>query len=583
MTSEEFDFGSDLPSFGADQSSALPDFAIDVETPAAKTLTQPTSPAPVRTSVPKPVAVATSPAPIFEAAAAPVAEKRRRGFGWLFAVPAWLISLALHTSLLLAMAAYNIEPISDALKKLVIDSGPVEDVSALESFDVTSESLSTSDLSEQTEMVQQNMPTMDRVVTDVPLEVAAVSLDVGVLSDLSLESLSSQLVPSNVLSASANTFTQAMTGRSSASKRDLLEKYGGGSDTEKAVAMGLKWLAAHQQKDGSWTFATAANSDVPGDTRLGNFPDARNAATGLALMAFLGAGQTHQDGEFKANVFGGLSYLLSNMRTSKFGGVPIGSWYDDPDPKGNGRNKSEHNRMYGQGIATTAMCEAFGMTNDAKLAEAAQLGVNFIVAAQDPRGGGWNYRVRSPGDTSIVGWQMMALKSGMMSNIQFPVDTIRRASYFLDTVQTDGGSAYHYRVPGDKPGNMALTSCGLLCRMYMGMPKEHPAIVKGAADVLKAGPSSSDSYVNYYATQVMKQVGGETWKKWNEQMKNQLVTTQVNSGKSMGSWPADGKLSYGDNEGGTLYRTAMSIMILEVYYRYLPIYHEQADEEAFKL
>ncbi len=86
----------------------------------------------------------------------------------------------------------------------------------------------------------------------------------------------------------------------------------------------------------------------------------------------------------------------------------------------------------------------------------------------------------------------MALKSALMSNLQFPRDTVRKASFFLDSVQTDGGSVFHYKSPGDRTGNVGLTSCGMLCRMYMGMPKEHPSIKLVTDRILAAGPSTED-------------------------------------------------------------------------------------------
>ena len=67
--------------------------------------------------------------------------------------------------------------------------------------------------------------------------------------------------------------------------------------------------------------------------------------------------------------------------------------------------------MYAHAIATLALCEAYGQTRDSKLKEPAQRAVNFILAAQDPKGGGWRYSPRQPGDTTVTGWQLMSLKS----------------------------------------------------------------------------------------------------------------------------------------------------------------------------
>ena len=58
------------------------------------------------------------------------------------------------------------------------------------------------------------------------------------------------------------------------------------------------------------------------------------------------------------------------------------------------------------------------MTKDNRLLAPAQAAITFIMASQDPVGGGWRYNPRQPGDTSAVCWQVMALKSGLMSGLQ---------------------------------------------------------------------------------------------------------------------------------------------------------------------
>ncbi len=205
--------------------------------------------------------------------------------------------------------------------------------------------------------------------------------------------------------------------------------------------------------------------------------------------------------------------------------------------------------------------------------------------AQNPTTGGWHYAPQGLGDTSVVGWQMMALKSAAMSGLAIDLNVVRKANGFLDQMAWgEQGGFYHYSfnsVRKQASYNPSTTACAVLCRMYSGIPKEHPSLRVAIERFSKDGPSNSNTYYNYYATQVMKQVGGPEWEKWNVRLRDKLVGSQVATGHAAGSWYwPDG---HSTEAGGRLYITCMATMMLEVYYRYLPLYAEQSEEEAFKL
>jgi hypothetical protein len=63
-------------------------------------------------------------------------------------------------------------------------------------------------------------------------------------------------------------------------------------------------------------------------------------------------------------------------------------------------------------------------------------------------------------------------------------------------------------------------------------------------------------------------------------MRDQLVNSQAKEGHEEGSWHM-GKGDHGADRGGRLYCTGMATMILEVYYRHMPIYRQQASEDNF--
>ena len=228
--------------------------------------------------------------------------------------------------------------------------------------------------------------------------------------------------------------------------------------------------------------------------------------------------------------------------------------------------------MYGQALATIALCEAYGMTRDPELKSAAQGGLDFIAYVQDTNTGGWRYNPGEAGDTTVTGWMLMALKSGQMAGLNVQSPAIFAAQRFLDSVQTKDGSQYGYQSRQPRP---ATTAVGLLCRMYTGWRRDNPGLVQGVAHLKAWGPSETSLYYDYYATQVLFHCGGPEWDTWNRKMREHLISTQERVGHPSGSWYFESPQSAA---GGRLYNTAMAAMILEVYYRFMPLYGEEAVE-----
>ncbi len=359
----------------------------------------------------------------------------------------------------------------------------------------------------------------------------------------------------------------ALQGRRAGQRAALVARLGGSEGSEQAVTRALNWLAAHQNPDGSWNLDHRLGACRGRCSNQGQRAPAHHAATALALLPFLGAGHTPKSGTQKSVVEAGIQFLLRSMKVEPHGG----SWFETGGT------------MYSHGLASIAVCECYAMTKDSSLIQPAQLALDFIAYAQDPVGGGWRYQPQTPGDTSVVGWQLMALKSGHMALLQVGPATIRGASVFLDSVQQEQGVFYGYTTAGQQR-RMGTTAIGLLCRMYLGWRRDHPALVSGVQWISQQGPSLTDFYANYYATQVMFQfTGGQDamWKKWNTALRDQLVETQETEGHARGSWFEEG--AHGNAEGGRLYCTALATMMLEVYYRHMPIYGQQATEQEFPL
>ena len=265
---------------------------------------------------------------------------------------------------------------------------------------------------------------------------------------------------------------------------------------------------------------------------------------------------------------GGLNYLLERGEITAKGGDFRGGY--------------EQQGMYVQGLVGIALAEAHGMTKDRRLRRAAEAAATFIVNAQGPLGG-WRYKPGQVGDTSAVGWQVMALKSTQAANIKIPPQTFKGVMNFLDAAQADGGARYRYLPPGDGREETnprpSLDAVGLLCRMYLGWDSDNPALKKGVQLLAKRGPDRNNMYYNYYATQILHHWGGKEWTSWNKVMRDQLVETQVRGGAYAGSWnPAGG---HAGEKGGRLFETCLSIMTLEVYYRHLPLYERGGIQVEF--
>jgi hypothetical protein len=361
-----------------------------------------------------------------------------------------------------------------------------------------------------------------------------------------------------------------LEGRNPANRRALALAGGGSEASEEAVEASLKWLAMHQLEDGSWTFHLDEQHcpQCAGRCRNPGLIESSTASTGLALLCFLGGGYTHQDGSYREVVSRGLYYLVHRMVITPHGGdlrdisVMPGGFEEQMMVRTSGN-------MYAQAIATLALCEAYAMTHDPELASAAQEAIDFIVYAQAGNGG-WRYIPKEPGDLSVTGWQLMALKSGSLGRLSIPRSVWYRASEFLDGVQEDRGANYGYQQPSST--RPAMTAVGLYGRLMLGWPRDHAPLLKGCAQLSKEQPKANNMYFNYYASQVLHHTGGTGWKRWNTRMRNYLVATQADSGHEKGSWYIDEAWS---DRGGRLYTTTLAILSLEVYYRYMPMYQAE--------
>jgi hypothetical protein len=349
---------------------------------------------------------------------------------------------------------------------------------------------------------------------------------------------------------------EAYAQRDEETRRDLVEQLGGSEETEAAVADALAWLARMQSESGAW------DADAPGIDcdDCGGVTNIQSdvALTGLALLCFLGADHTHtQPGPYQDTVRRGLAWLVAQQR---------------PDGDLRGRES-----MYSHGIASIALAEAYGMTGDPALRDRVSSAVDFIIDARNRETGGWRYAPRQLGDTSVLGWQVMALVSARRSGVDVPEAIFEVADDWLDLVDMRSRPGLYAYQPGERP-TFAMTAEGMFVRQLLGDEPEQDHMVNSADFVLRELPDwtrDPNTYGWYYATLAMFQHQGDAWAQWNEAVSRELLAQQVQAGAMAGSWaPAD----RWSQIGGRIYQTAICTLSLEVYYRYLPRFM-QADAQ----
>ncbi|MBM4032417.1 MAG: terpene cyclase/mutase family protein [Planctomycetes bacterium] len=330
----------------------------------------------------------------------------------------------------------------------------------------------------------------------------------------------------------------------------FLERNGGDANTEAAVALGLDWLKRTQDDDGSWDYAKYGVAEAHREEQAH-----RVGVAGLALLAFLGAGHNPRDpGPFRDTVAKAIKFLLAAQ---------------DPDGRFPGS-------LYAQGICTMALVEAYGLTDETEFLLPAQKGVDFIVRAQGASGG-WDYQPGGArGDTSVTGWQIMALKSAKRAGIQFPNEVYDKALAFLRQVTHEDG-AVGYDTGANWRTTPALTAAGANALLFMEVGPADARVQKALAIMLAALPRAprwhgnawnprADIYFWYHGSLALSRLGGPEWAVWNARVKEILLALQDRQGDLKGSWRLAGD-PWGDY-AGRIYFTALAIMSLQVYYRY---------------
>ncbi len=340
------------------------------------------------------------------------------------------------------------------------------------------------------------------------------------------------------------------TMRKRCSKEDRmqrLQEMGGNPLAEDVVEKGLEWLKATQNADGSWTGKNQA------------------AMTGFAVLAYLGRCETPLSEKYGDSCLRGITYLVDlGMKTE-------GKLSND---------LADKHWPYEHSIAAYAICEATTFCsqlniNVPNLSEVAQKSIDFILANQHERSGGWDYSYDTTGgrggDLSIAAWHVQAMKAAFHTGLEFKGMTkVKNAALeYAEKMQNSTHGGFGYSGPGSPAGSangyFSMTGGGMLALQMWG--KENSKAVRdGAKYILENSKfeyegEHSNLYAHYYEAQAMMIRGGKEWETYNAMFKDQLIGKQ----KENGSWNANGGKQFAEH-----YRNCLNILMLETYYRFLP-------------
>ena len=497
-----------------------------------------------------------------------------------------------------APAAAIILPILFVVVLIVMSAGTAGEDRVIETQVMEAETI------KELEKPEEIKPPEEQVDVDIDIPIDTPNVNVDTTEPISNQPMSPQPAPIDAaLTIKSPVVLKNIYGvsRNAGMRGTSLRNYGGDKYTENAVMAALRWLKKTQNKDGSWN----------GQNKI--------AMTGLGILTFLAHGEKPgaDSPEFGPTVQRALEYLLANQLKENSGGLPKGTF------------KGMDGNWYALPIAAYALCEAFGMTGNPNVKDAAEAALGPIIRGQHPTGG-WTYKCNPApdssyakyggyrDDTSYMGWCAQALKAAKLSHLK--VEGLPKAiklaiKGFKKNAHKEGGFGYC------GPGRGGLTSVGTLCMMLLGASNDKdvknalnlmeswkpffasraeldalaktPEFAKKGKDAVNAATSrlvsmklpkvslgGSTQYYFYYATQCKFHQGGKQWTNWNTAMKPPYVKAQIiekDAIEDMKGKKCDiGHWRNADHYSSATMDTCLAALQLMVYYRYLPTTKQDA-------
>ena len=379
-------------------------------------------------------------------------------------------------------------------------------------------------------------------------------------------------------------------------RREAVAKrmYGLTETTEPSVEAGLRWLELQQHSEGYWD---------GNDKGMGGVVNCMPAYTGLALLAFLGAGYDGITGKYRETIRRASEYLAATQ------------FYDGSFPVTGGGDNSWI-FAYVIGMGTWGVNEAYAISGADILKNPAQRGIDYLARVQTP-GAGWRYGARyTQSDTSCTSWVLMTMKTASLTGLRVPAKAFDGIDNWLERCQFDitgekelpedmvtdydkevGAKRYfkvftgYFTLSGTEASSLqqtSMTAVGMVCRFFTGWQRSHPFLI-GSANYLRdflpqwrKGLEKGQAiawyfYFWYYGTLAMHQMGGSYWRAWNEKIKTMLPENQRNDPPAMaGSWDPDSAVL---NGCACTFSTSMAVLTLETYYRFSPVMLPSDDDK----
>jgi hypothetical protein len=327
-----------------------------------------------------------------------------------------------------------------------------------------------------------------------------------------------------------------------------------------AVERGLAWLASEQNEDGSWTgkIGRKLNDGYDYTKETGHV-----GVSSLACIAFLAGGHQPGRGAYGQAIESGLNFVLSACQED-------------------GYITMNGTRMYSHAFATLFLAEIFGMTHREDVRIKLQKAVDFIVTCQNEEGG-WRYvPLESQSDMSIVVCQVIALRAARNIGIRVPKETVDLASKYVKDSANGAGSyrgretflsgSFKYQREGATRSSFPLTAAGVTALNGLGIYSDD-RIAEGLSYLqrnmgtfnyefgARGGAHYFFWYGHYYGVQAMYMAGEPYWTPYFEELRGDLLALQQPSG------------AFPNRVGpGEAFSTAMAVLILEIPYRFLPIF-----------